>query len=56
MNEEIISRAEKILASRATKEQGSCVLALIDTDGYPTAATISPAKIDGMFRDRQQLG
>jgi general stress protein 26 len=48
MNEEIIARVEKILANRATKEQGSCVLALIDADGYPTAATISPAKIDGI--------
>ena len=50
MNEEIITRAEKILANRATKEQGCCVLALIDTDGYPTAATISPSKIDGIRR------
>ena len=50
MNEEIITRAEKILANRATKEQGYCVLALIDTDGYPTAATISPSKIDGIRR------
>ena len=50
MNEEIIARAEKILADRVTKEQGHCVLALIDTDGYPTAATISPAKIDGIRR------
>ena len=48
MNEEIITRAEEILANRATKEQGYCVLALIDTDGYPTAATISPSKIDGI--------
>jgi len=50
MNEEIITRAEKILANRATKEQGYCVLALIDIDGYPTAATISPSKIDGIRR------
>lgn len=48
MNEEIITRAEEILSNRATKEQGYCVLALIDTDGYPTAATISPSKIDGI--------
>jgi len=50
MNEEIIKRAEVILANRAKKEQGSCVLALIDADGYPTAATISPSKIDGISR------
>ena len=48
MNEEIIKRAEKILVGRATREQGHCVLALIDIDGYPTAATISPSKIDGI--------
>lgn len=50
MNEEIIERAEEILANRAIKEQGYCVLALIDIDGYPTAATISPSKIDGIRR------
>jgi general stress protein 26 len=48
MNEEIIKSAEEILANRALKEQGYCVLALIDTDGYPTAATISPSKIEGI--------
>ena len=50
MNEAIIAQAEKILANRATKEQGHCVLALIGLDGYPTAATISPSKIDGIRR------
>lgn len=50
MNEEIIKSAEEILANRALKEQGYCVLALIDTDGYPTAATISPSKIEGIHR------
>ena len=50
MNEAIIARAGQILADRAVKEQGYCVLALIDTDGYPTAATISPSKIDGIRR------
>jgi general stress protein 26 len=48
MNEAIIKRAEAILAGRAVKEQGYCVLALIDADGYPTAATISPSRIDGV--------
>jgi len=48
MNEEIIKRAEEILAKRALKEQGYCVLALIDADGYPTAARITPSKTDGI--------
>lgn len=50
MNEAIITHAEEILASRAKKEQGCCVLALIDVDGFPTVATISPSKIDGIRR------
>ena len=48
MNEEIIARAAKILENRSIREHGCCVLALIDADGYPTAATISPSKIDGI--------
>jgi len=48
MNKKIITRAEEILANRAKREQGCCVLALIDTDAYPTAATISPSKIEGI--------
>ena len=53
MNEDIIKQAETILANREIFEHGCgecCVLALIDADGYPTAATISPAKIDGIKR------
>jgi len=50
MNEEVIRRAEEILANRAKQERGCCVLALIDADGYPTAATISPSAIDGIKR------
>ena len=53
MNEEIIKRAEEILAKRLKFGHGClecCVLALIDLDGYPTAATISPSKIDGIRR------
>ena len=50
MHEQLIAKAEEILANRATKEQGYCVLALIDLDGYPTAATISPSRIDGIRR------
>ena len=51
MNETIIAKAEEILANRVRFEQGClecCVLALIDADGYPTAATISPSRIDGI--------
>ena len=53
MNKEIIAKAEEILANRVRFEQGClecCVLALIDVDGYPTAATISPSKIEGIRR------
>ena len=50
MNETIIARAERILAERPAKEQGYCTLALIDFDGYPTAATISPSKTEGIKR------
>ena len=53
VNKEIIAKAEEILAGKTRFEHGClecCVLALIDTDGYPTAATISPSKIDGIRR------
>jgi len=53
MNEEIIAKAGKILENKVRFEQGClecCVLALIDVDGYPTAATISPSKVDGIKR------
>ena len=39
----IIERAGEIIA-----KSEYCALALIDTDGYPTAATISPSKTDGI--------
>ena len=58
MNEGIIRQAEKILANKVRFEHGClecCVLALIDTDGYPTAATISPSKIDGIDRKSTRL-
>jgi len=47
MHEEIIARAREIVAKN-TGETGYCVLALIDLDGYPTASTISAAKVDGI--------
>ena len=51
MNEKVITRAEEVLAGLTKFEHGClecCVLALIDDEGYPTAATISPVKIDGI--------
>ena len=43
MNEEIIAQAGEFITSVR-----NCVLALIDTDGYPTAATITPSKTEGI--------
>ena len=47
MNQEIIIRAGEIIEQN-TGEAGYCALALIDLDGYPTASTISAAKVDGI--------
>jgi general stress protein 26 len=46
MHEEIIARAGEIVAQNVLA--GYCALALLDTDGYPTASTITPAKADGI--------
>ena len=43
MNEETIAQAGEFIAS-----ERDCVLALIDTDGYPTAARITPSKTAGI--------
>jgi len=43
MHEDTIARAAEIVA-----RSGYCALALLDTDGYPTAATISPSKTEGI--------
>jgi Uncharacterized stress protein (general stress protein 26) len=43
MNEKIIARAEEIIASTRY-----CTLSLIDADGYPTTAAISPSKVEGV--------
>lgn len=49
MNEEIITKAGEIIAGRTGGgNEGYCVLALTDTDGYPTASTISASKADGI--------
>ena len=43
MNEEIIAKAGEFIAT--TRD---CILALIDADGYPTAARITPTKTKGI--------
>lgn len=49
MNEEIISRAGEIVASKTGGgNEGYCVLALIDKEGYPTISTISASKAEGI--------
>jgi len=49
MHEEIIIRAGEIIAKKTGgRNEGYCVLALLDTDGYPTASTISASKADGI--------
>jgi len=51
MNETVIKNAEAVLAKLTRFEHGClecCVLAQIGEDGFPTAATISPSKIDGI--------
>ena len=49
MNEEMITRAGEIIAKKTGGgNEGYCVLALMDTDGYPTASTISASKADGI--------
>jgi len=47
MNEEVITRAGEIIERKTGGgNEGYCVLALIDKDGYPTASTISASKAD----------
>ena len=49
MNQQIVSKAEKIIADLAGKmTEGFCALALIDENGYPTASTVSVSKADGI--------
>jgi general stress protein 26 len=49
MNQEVITRAGEIIADKTGGgNEGHCVLALIDKDGYPTASTISVSKADGI--------
>jgi general stress protein 26 len=49
MNEESIAKAEEIIAKKiGGGNEGYCVLALIDEEGFPTASTISVSKADGI--------
>ena len=45
MNDAIITQAGKFISSVR-----DCILALIDADGYPTAARITPSKTEGIKR------
>ena len=47
MNEGIIARAAEFVA-KTCNNAGYCTLAQIDTDGYPTAATISVSRAEGI--------
>ncbi|MCL2420697.1 MAG: pyridoxamine 5'-phosphate oxidase family protein [Defluviitaleaceae bacterium] len=52
MHQEMIARAAKVIASKANYigggMEGTCVLSLIDENGYPTASTLTIAKTDGI--------
>jgi hypothetical protein len=47
MNEEIIARAEEIVAQNIG-ERTYCTLALIDLDAYPTVSSITASKAEGI--------
>ena len=47
MTSDIVAKAGEIVEQN-TGEQAYCVLALIDTDGFPAASTITPAKAEGI--------
>jgi general stress protein 26 len=44
MDREIIEKASEIISAKRL----DCVLALVDSDGYPTASTITVSKADGI--------
>ena len=49
MNHEMVAKAAEIIGKKAgAGNEGYCVLALIDENGYPTASTVSLAKADGI--------
>ncbi len=47
MEQELLKKAGEIVENN-TGAEAYCVLALIDTDGYPSASTISASKADGI--------
>ncbi|MDR0307845.1 MAG: pyridoxamine 5'-phosphate oxidase family protein [Chitinispirillales bacterium] len=49
MNQKTIDKAVKAIAEKTGGgNEGHCVLALIDMEGYPTASTLSLSKADGI--------
>lgn len=49
MSQELIKRAGEIIYERGISwETGSCVLGLINENGYPTVSTLSIAQADGI--------
>ena len=49
MSEKTITRAGEIIAGKTgSGNDGYCVLALMDEEGFPTASTISVSKADGI--------
>lgn len=49
MNDKVIAGAEEIIKRKSIGgNKGYCTLAIIGTDGYPTASTISISKSDGI--------
>lgn len=47
VQEQLIQKASEIIQSNCN-ENGYCALTLMDTDGRPTATTITPAKAEGI--------
>ena len=51
MSKEVIARAAEIIKSETAEwRDGTCTLALIDENGYPTASTMSIFKAEGINR------
>jgi general stress protein 26 len=49
MSQKAIDRAVKVIAEKVGGgDEGHCVMALIDKEGYPTASTLSVSKADGI--------
>ena len=49
MSQKTIDKAAKVISGKAGGgNEGYCVLALIDSEGFPTASTLSVSKADGI--------